>query len=80
MFMMDLRVSEGKYGNVAAYVLRLFEPFPASEGTFLIFGWWGGFETTIETVGFEKSAESRVSPPEFYIFISFGPFLYCLEQ
>jgi len=74
----------GFEGFFRQMLLRLLEPFPASEG---IFDFWmiGGFETTIGAVVFEKSAAGQEFHHRnfifwFLIFNFLGPFLYCLEQ
>ena len=81
---MDLRVSEGKY-KCCCLLLKLLGLFPASKGIVLFFGWWGGFETTIGAVEFEKSAAGQEFNHRDFIFIFiflyfFGPIIYCLEQ
>ena len=78
IFIMDLRVSWGKC------CWDCLNHFPQVR-EFLIFEWWGGFETTIGAVVFEKSAASQEFHHRnfifwFLIFNFLGPFLYCLEQ
>ena len=59
---------DGFEGFWRQMLLNLLKPFPASELTFLIFGWWDGFETTIGAVKFEKSAAGQEFNHRDFIF------------
>ena len=71
--------------DAAAYFLNYLQHFPQVRERFWFLGWWGGFETAIGAVEFEKSAASQ----EFnhwdfkFLFLNFiflDLLWYCLGQ
>ena len=77
IFMMDLRISEGKYGNIAVYFWNCLDHFPQVREFFDFMDERGGFETTIGAVEFEKSAAGQEFNHQDFIFTFI--FLYSLD-